>query len=461
MKRLIPVLAAVILVLSMSVSSFAAFRKSGWEKVGDDIRFDPIITSTIPEDVKQFLRDFFSATEDTFFYADDRRSSYGDAYLYFAINTGSYSFTCAEIYDKSQDDYRFDLSAPQNLVDYVRFKYDFSSKTYKFSEKYYSTGTLYLTEVFYDTLEFSFPARAYPAFSGDLIFNMDEDLSAPPVTKHDLTINYQYSNGTEAVGTYCGSFDEGTTYDIPSPVISGFVPDKISVIGTMPNADVTETVTYNKKKATLTIKYLYEDGSEAAPTYVGEYDVGEMANVTSPVIAGYKPSLAVVSGAILDWSSVINVTYTKIDTPVSSSEPSSSEESSSGGSSSDTAEKYDLTIDYQKPDGTDLAGAYKAKLAEGETYNVPSPTIGGYVPDRYSVFGTMPNRAVTEKVTYLQGSGGGVSGNPYVPWDINLVFSAIGNLRSSIGSAFNIGIWIFIIMTGIYLVAKIVDSIGQ
>lgn len=54
-----------------------------------------------------------------------------------------------------------------------------------------------------------------------------------------------------------------------------------------------------------------------------------------------------------------------------------------------------------------------------------------------------------------------LSYNPYIPWDVNLVFKGLGNLRDSFGVIFTVAIWIFIIMTGIYLVAKIVDSIGQ
>lgn len=51
-------------------------------------------------------------------------------------------------------------------------------------------------------------------------------------------------------------------------------------------------------------------------------------------------------------------------------------------------------------------------------------------------------------------------GNPYIPWDVELVFSGFNNLRSTFGVAITTGLWIFIIVSGIYLVIKIVNSLG-
>lgn len=465
MKRLIPVIIAVVLVLSMSVPSFAYYTGTipNMTREGDDIRINGIVTSTLTDPQKDFMRSWFAGggTGKKTLLIYENFGTQDD--LIFYIVPADVNLTRTTDGSTSK---RFQFT---NKISVLYFRYESTSKTYKafvggFSENTDSMlvpAARIMGSFNHNLLDPEFQLK----YDGSCYIDDDGGLSAPPVTKHDLTINYQYSNGMEAVGTYRGSFDEGTTYDIPSPVISGYVPDKTAVIGTMPSTDVTETVTYSKKKTTLTIEYLYADGSEAAPTFIGEYDVGENVSITPPVIDGFSPFPLVVSGVLLGFEggTHVTVTYRKDSLPpVSSSEPSSSEDSSSGGSSSDTAEKYDLTIDYQNPDGTDLAGAYQAEIAEGETYNVPSPTIGGYIPDRYSVFGTMPRRAVTETVIYLQGSGGGgTSGNPYVPWNVGLLYTAVGNLRSSIGVAFDIGIWIFMLVTGIYVVMKIVNSIGN
>lgn len=49
----------------------------------------------------------------------------------------------------------------------------------------------------------------------------------------------------------------------------------------------------------------------------------------------------------------------------------------------------------------------------------------------------------------------------YVPWDISLFYSAIATLKDNMGAGINIGIWIFFIVSGIYLAVNLVDSIGR
>ncbi len=49
--------------------------------------------------------------------------------------------------------------------------------------------------------------------------------------------------------------------------------------------------------------------------------------------------------------------------------------------------------------------------------------------------------------------------SPYIPWDTNLFEKAVAIFRSNIGSAFNIGIWIFFIVAGISVVIRIVSMI--
>lgn len=46
-----------------------------------------------------------------------------------------------------------------------------------------------------------------------------------------------------------------------------------------------------------------------------------------------------------------------------------------------------------------------------------------------------------------------------VPWDVSLVFKAITGLREQIGIAFDVGIWVFIGITGILLVLKFLDGL--
>ncbi len=51
--------------------------------------------------------------------------------------------------------------------------------------------------------------------------------------------------------------------------------------------------------------------------------------------------------------------------------------------------------------------------------------------------------------------------NPYIPWDPSFVEGGIAILRHNIGSAINIALYIFLIITGIHVVAAIVSGFGK
>ena len=65
-----------------------------------------------------------------------------------------------------------------------------------------------------------------------------------------------------------------------------------------------------------------------------------------------------------------------------------------------TMEDYTLTILYRYTSGGQAAPTYTETLNYGDRYSVTSPTIAGYLVDRPVVNGTMPARNVTETVFY-------------------------------------------------------------
>ena len=145
---------------------------------------------------------------------------------------------------------------------------------------------------------------------------------AEPVEKGTLTINYVGPVGCEppfvAPATYEKEYNVGEEFLVESPTVEGFVPDKASVSGAMVAAGITETVTYTQVeplgKATLTI--LYEgpvgDPDWVAPDpYEQEYNIGEEFMVESPVVEGYTPDKASVSGAMVKEGIEEVVTYEK------------------------------------------------------------------------------------------------------------------------------------------------------
>ena len=69
--------------------------------------------------------------------------------------------------------------------------------------------------------------------------------------------------------------------------------------------------------ATLTVNYVYADGTKAADSYTAELAYGSSYSVVSPEIGGYKANFLTVSGAISKFTTVVDVTYTPIEAETS------------------------------------------------------------------------------------------------------------------------------------------------
>ena len=63
-------------------------------------------------------------------------------------------------------------------------------------------------------------------------------------TIYRLTIYYRYLDGTTASATYDTTLQAGTPYNVPSPVIPGYVATLLRVSGVMPERDLQFIVIY-------------------------------------------------------------------------------------------------------------------------------------------------------------------------------------------------------------------------
>ncbi len=67
---------------------------------------------------------------------------------------------------------------------------------------------------------------------------------------------------------------------------------------------------YEKNSYTLTINYVYENGTEAEKTYTNSLKYKEKYSVTSPVIPGYTADIETVTGTMGTKDATVTVTYT-------------------------------------------------------------------------------------------------------------------------------------------------------
>jgi hypothetical protein len=156
---------------------------------------------------------------------------------------------------------------------------------------------------------------------------------APPVVvrQYRLTINYWLDevNGTQAARSFTAVYTEGTPYNVTSPTVAGYDTNTPRVSGTM-RADTTLNVVYTKHLYTLTISYVYTDGTEAAPEYQVTLPYGESYSVVSPAIYGHNMNYKQVVGEMpardvsytvrywVDNDSIINDYDTPLGIPSSS-----------------------------------------------------------------------------------------------------------------------------------------------
>ncbi len=194
------------------------------------------------------------------------------------------------------------------------------------------------------------------------------------INSYTLTINYKYADGTTAAATHTESVDYNATYSVASPDITGYTADQPMVTGTMGTENVTVNVTYSINSYTLTINYLYADGTPAATTHTESVNYNATYSVASPDITGYTADQPMVTGTMGTENVTVNVTY--------------------------SINSYTLTINYKYADGTTAAATHTENVNYNATYSVASPVITGYTADQPVVTGTMGTEDVTVDVTY-------------------------------------------------------------
>lgn len=184
---------------------------------------------------------------------------------------------------------------------------------------------------------------------------------------------------------------DGQEYSaLPVPVRVGYIFDGWYIGDTLITEETTVTIAGNHKltakwKAlnfSLTIQYIYEDGTPAAEAYSGMLAYNQPYEIISPQIPGYTADKLIVSGTVYAQNTNITVTY--------------------------KANEYKLTIHYysavEGENSRPLADDYTDTVTYGEVYEVASPQIDGYIPSMTIVNGIMDDADCDITVWYYQES---------------------------------------------------------
>lgn len=212
-----------------------------------------------------------------------------------------------------------------------------------------------------------------PADSGS---SADSDSKDDASAANTCTLKIEYVNeqGAALLDPTAEEYQEGSDYEVLPAYIPGYEPQDSVIFGTI-SSDTTVTFVYTENEQhTLTIRYLYEDGTQAAESYTAQLRKGESYQEASPAIAGYTPDTANVSGTMDAEDISADVTY--------------------------RLNSYLLTVNYIGTDGAAVSAPATQIVRQGDAYSIPSPALEGMTADQTAVSGIMGAQDTSFNVTY-------------------------------------------------------------
>lgn len=210
-----------------------------------------------------------------------------------------------------------------------------------------------------------------------------------PDPQYNLTVTYRIELGDEdpeevpdAPATVQKTLNNGESYNIPSPEISGYEPDYETVEGVIDGSDVTREVVYRKKqpeeptKHKITVHYIKNDGTPVRPDTIELIDAGGSFSLTPESLEKHTHTPTRIELTNINS----DAEYTVIYTPV--------------------REQHSVTVHYVYENGNTAHPDYNASYDEGEKFSISSPVIDGYRRDIAVVAGTMSDKDREFTVTY-------------------------------------------------------------
>lgn len=128
--------------------------------------------------------------------------------------------------------------------------------------------------------------------------------------QYTLTVRYWYEQigGEVAADTFTRTYYYGESYNVTSPKINGYSVD-IEVVSGVITGNAEYDVIYTPIDYRLTVYYVYEDGTTAAPTHRNTLHINDGYRVVSPELEGYVASRRLVSGTMPGHDLVYTVIY--------------------------------------------------------------------------------------------------------------------------------------------------------
>jgi len=135
------------------------------------------------------------------------------------------------------------------------------------------------------------------------------DSVAYKVEHYKQNLDGSYNNTPDDIDHLSGT--AGTHTAAAAKDYPGFIPGTVTQEKIKSDGTTTIRIQYTRNSYTLTINYVYRDGSKAAESHIETILYGKDYSVTSPKISGYTADKLVVSGTMPADNRTVTVTYTK------------------------------------------------------------------------------------------------------------------------------------------------------
>ena len=129
-----------------------------------------------------------------------------------------------------------------------------------------------------------------------------------PIT---MPIDHLYEDGSSAGKSTSITCYAGDYYSIEPLSIKGYKADAASLCG-VANSNDRISVIYRIGTYHLTIRYLFSNGIEAAPSYEGDFRYGDKYSISTPILEGFKAEYTLVEGLMEGNDLELIVHYTEI-----------------------------------------------------------------------------------------------------------------------------------------------------
>ncbi len=154
--------------------------------------------------------------------------------------------------------------------------------------------------------------RCTSLLSTTLIGSENDPYLALPITRPiTIPVTHLYEDGSIAGKATSLSCYIGDYYSIEPLTIKGYQADTTSLSGIAQSADRI-TVVYHIGTYHLSVRYLYPNGTEAFPSFEGDFRYGDKYSVSTPILDGYKADYTLVEGFMEGNDLQLIVHYTEI-----------------------------------------------------------------------------------------------------------------------------------------------------